>query len=265
MILNKIAFAFFLLISSSFVLRATTYIDAEDCYNFEFEEAVFNNNTNLYDSISRNETFCGSGTNQTNQSTNYCSITNKVLKPGEVFNQRDNSCNIGITCNANASLFEFEVPIDITADRTKIYVTVGTDTKSYPRTSTGFSYNANRLVMCPLVEANLTEGDPESLRDCLAILKDESRINVDEKAEYKLCISERDNFKVEYEDRGRAIEDLNTQKGRTESSLNECRDDEAGANTTNWIFLILLVITISILIVQFIMKIRNNKISGSPF
>lgn len=240
------------------VSSATITLQPGQCYNFTYQTATFNNVTNITEYSNHTETFCANETEDT--STGFCSI-NKTLDAGEIFSQHDNSCGIDFTCELNPNLTEHDVAFDVTADMEYIRITIGTDTKSYPRSADGFTYNGIVSVMCPSI-VEVEEGDPQSLQDCLAILKNTKDLTSEERDAYNLCISERDNFKVEWETRGNEIENCNQKLGTRTEEKENCEEKVKASEITNWIFLIILCMATSWLIIQLVIKIKNSAHSG---
>jgi hypothetical protein len=157
----------------------------------------------------------------------------------------------------NVSLFEHEIAYDITADLDYIRVTIGTDTKSYPRDADGFTYNGIKTIMCPTLEAQVQEGDPKSLQDCLSILKNTKELTSDERKDYEECQTTRDNFKVEWETRGRELEDCNQKLGTRTQEKENYKDDLQSASITNWILLIFDLLFGGAWIIFGIIKLKN--------
>jgi len=249
-----------IVLSANLASGATLYLDNGQCQDFTYMTAEFNNQTNQTDYTNKTETFCAIQQNI----TNYCSIKNWTLEAGEVFEKHDGACDIGITCEVDPDMFEWDIPIDVTADMDWIRVSVGTDTQSYPRDSKGFTYSTTNTVQCPAVEMNRSVGDPQSLMECLSILTEEQRENDQCPNTLTECQSERDNFKVEWETRGVEVDSLNIDNGKCQATITASEKKASSSNSTNWLLLILSMISWAILIVIGILKLmkRSSKIKG---
>jgi len=230
----QVALAFLIFLSIftlTFVNAETIYLDAGQCRNFTYQEVTVN------------------GENQT-------SYTNKT----EVFCAKDIniSANISNFSNENLTLYDYEVPIFIEGDGEFIKVTVGTNTQSFPRNLGYFNYDAKQIFSCPAINKSI-EGDPASLKTCLEILKDTKDLTVDEKADYKKCQTERDDFKVEWEKRGTEIEVKDTQVNECGADLKICEDKKQGSGISNVMLIIIVIILLIVVSVFVILRIRERS------
>ena len=255
--IGKCIFCFALLLTLIYNVSAFTIsIDAGDCYNFTYIEEVYNNETNQTTYENATAEFCADGT------TNFCSI-NETLELGEHFTRTSGACDIDIKVEEDYATFEHDIPIDITADMDYIRVTVGTDTKSYPRESEGFSYSMTETAMCPTAGFNGTSSDtPESIVKCLDVLFNEQNENDQCPENLLKCQADRDNFKVEWETRGRQVEDLDTKIGGYQVNLDNCKDDVASSSTSNWLLLILNLILVTCVVIFIAIKFKRGRSSS---
>jgi len=168
------------------------------------------------------------------------------------------TANISNFTNENISLYDYEVPIFIEGDGDFIKVTVGTNTQSFPRNLGYFNYDAKQIFSCPAINKTI-EGDPESLKTCLGILKDTKDLTVDEKADYKKCQIERDDFKVEWEKRGTEIETKDTQINDCGTNLKLCEDKKQGSGISNVMLIIIVIILLIVVAVFVIIRIRERS------
>ena len=248
------------------IIFAIGIINAEDinilegeCYNFKYLESIYNSTTNTTLTYEKSQVFCA--TSEPSNTSSYCSVLNRTMKPGERFTKNTNTCNLDITCETNASFFEHEINYDVSSDYSHIFVTIESDTKSFPRSISNFGYSGSKIVMCPFVEPNLTIGDPQSLDKCLGILEKDQGLSVEEKADKKICESERDSYKVEMEIRGNKLDNRNSQITNLTSELKVCVKDVNSAGTTNWILLIFFIIFLIVVAIIIVANIRKK--SGS--
>jgi len=214
-----------LLIAISFislVQGSTTYLDSGQCYNLTYQEAFHNETSNETLFLNQTRIFCVKDTNET--------------------------------------LYDYEVPIFIEGDGEWIKVTVGTDTQSFPRSLGYFNYEAEQIFSCP-VRSEVAEGDPQSLRDCLAILKETKELTSEDKDDYKKCITERDNFKVEWEKRGIEIETKNSIVSDCESGLKLCEDKKQSSGISNVVLIIIVIILLVIAAFFTVLRIREGSSS----
>jgi len=168
------------------------------------------------------------------------------------------SANIANLSNENLTLYDYEVPIFIEGDGDFIKVTVGTNTQSFPRNLGYFNYDAKQIFSCPAINKSI-EGDPESLKACLGILKDTKDLTVDERADYKKCQTERDDFKVEWEKRGTEIEVKDTQVNDCGTNLKLCEDKKQGSGISNVMLIIIVIIILIVVAVFVIIRIRERS------
>lgn len=227
-----LAFLIFLsLVILSGVRAETTYLDSGQCRNFTYQESSVNGDgENIL--VNKTDTFCAKDINIT--------------------------ANISNLSNENLTLYDYEVPIFIEGDGDFIKVTVGTNTQSFPRNLGYFNYDAKQIFSCPAINKSI-EGDPESLRACLGILKDTKDLTVDERADYKKCQTERDDFKVEWEKRGTEIETKETQINDCGTNLKLCEDKKQGSGISNVMLIIIVIILLVIVAVFVILRIRERS------
>jgi hypothetical protein len=225
----------FLMFLSIFVLTLvhaeTTYLEAGQCKNITYQESsVIEEGQTIL--VNKTEIFCARDINIT--------------------------ANISNLTDTNISLYDYEVPIFIEGDGDFIKVTVGTNTQSFPRNLGYFNYDAKQIFSCPAINKSI-EGDPESLKTCLRILKDTKDLTVDEKADYKKCQTERDDFKVEWEKRGTEIDTINTQMNDCGSNLKLCEDKKQGSGISNVMLIIIVIILLFVVAVFVIIRIRERS------
>jgi len=224
-----LAFLIFVCLASlSLVNAEKTYLDFGQCKEISYQISSINETTNETILTDVTETYCARANNQTNIS------------------------------NENISLYDYEVPIFIEGDGDFIKVTVGTNTQSFPRNLGYFNYDAKQIFSCPAINKTI-EGDPESLRACLGILKDTKDLTVDERADYKKCQTERDDFKVEWEKRGTEIEVKDTQINDCGTNLKLCEDKKQGSGISNVMLIIIVIILLVIVAVFVILRIRERS------
>lgn len=228
----QVALAFLIFLSMMTLVHAeTTYLDVGQCRNFSYQEVSVNGeNQTIY--TNKTETFCAKDINIT--------------------------ANISNFTNENLTLYDYEVPIFIEGDGDFIKVTVGTNTQSFPRNLGYFNYDAKQIFSCPAINKTI-EGDPASLKTCLDILKDTKDLTVDEKADYKKCQTERDDFKVEWEKRGTEIEVKDTQINEFSADLKICEDKKQGSGISNVMLIIIVIILLVIVAVFVILRIRERS------
>lgn len=228
----RIALAFLLVLSIMTLVHAeTNYLDAGQCRNFSYQEvSVDGENQTFY--INKTEVFCA---NEINITANLSNISNE-----------------------NLTLYDYEVPIFIEGDGDFIKVTVGTNTQSFPRNLGYFNYDAKQIFSCPAINKSI-EGDPESLKACLGILKDTKDLTVDERADYKKCQTERDDFKVEWEKRGTEIEIKDMQINEYDADLKICEDKKQGSGISNVMLIIIVIILLMIVAVFVILRVRERS------
>jgi hypothetical protein len=227
----QVALAFlilFSLVTLSGVHAEKNYLDSGQCKDITYQVSSINETTNETILTDVTETYCARTNNQTNIS------------------------------NENISLYDYEVPIFIEGDGDFIKVTVGTNTQSFPRNLGYFNYDAKQIFSCPAINKTI-EGDPESLRACLGILKDTKDLTVDEKADYKKCQTERDDFKVEWEKRGMEIDTKDTQLNDCASNLKISDDKKQGSGLSNVMLIIIVIILLVIVAVFVILRIRERS------
>jgi len=227
-----LAFLVFLsLVILSGVHAETTYLDSGQCRNFTYQESSVNGSGDTI-LVNKTDTFCAKDINIT--------------------------ANISNLLSENLTLYDYEVPIFIEGDGDFIKVTVGTNTQSFPRNLGYFNYDAKQIFSCPAINKTI-EGDPESLRACLGILKDTKDLTVDERADYKKCQTERDDFKVEWEKRGMEIEVKDTQINDCGGNLKLCEDKKQGSGISNVMLIIIVIILLVIVAVFIILRIRERS------
>ena len=227
-----LAFLMFLsIISLTLVHAETIYLDAGQCKNITYQESVNDDNDQTI-IINKTDTLCAKDINIT--------------------------ANLSNLTNENISLYDYEVPIFIEGDGDFIKVTVGTNTQSFPRNLGYFNYDAKQIFSCPAINKTI-EGDPESLRTCLGILKDTKDLTVDEMADYKKCQTERDDFKVEWEKRGTEIEVKDTQINNFGTNLKICEDKKQGSGISNVMLIIIVIILLIVVAVFVIIRIRERS------
>jgi len=227
-----LAFLVFLsLVILSGVHAETTYLDSGQCRNFTYQESSVNGSGDTI-LVNKTDTFCAKDINIT--------------------------ANISNLLSENLTLYDYEVPIFIEGDGDFIKVTVGTNTQSFPRNLGYFNYDAKQIFSCPAINKTI-EGDPESLRACLGILKDTKDLTVDERADYKKCQTERDDFKVEWEKRGMEIEVKDTQINDCGTNLKLCEDKKQGSGISNVMLIIIVIILLVIVAVFVILRIRERS------
>lgn len=225
-----LAFLIFICLASlSFVNAEKTYLDFGQCKEISYQVSSINETTN--------ETIL------TNVSDTYCA--------------RETNATTNIS-DENIVLYDYQVPIFIEGDQSTIKVTVGTNTQSFPRGLGYFNYDANETFSCPAINKTV-EGDPQSLRDCLGILKNTKDLTVDEKADYKKCQTERDDFKVEWEKRGTEIDTKDTQINDCGTNLKLCEDKKQGSGISNVMLIIIVIILLVIVAVFVILRIRERS------
>jgi hypothetical protein len=222
----QIAFVFLIvlgLLSLSNVYAETTILNIGECRNITHQEISTNDeNQTFFTNIT--ETFCAQTINQTE----------------------------------NLTLYEHEVPIFIEGDGEFIKVSVGTNTQSFPRNLGYFNYDAKQIFSCPAINKSI-EGDPASLKTCLEILKDTKDLTVDEKADYKKCQTERDDFKVEWEKRGMELESKDMQYNECNADLKICEDKKQGSGLSNILLIIIVFILLIIVAVFVVLRIRERS------
>lgn len=211
------------LLMFSNVTAETTHLNFGECINITYQEvSTTDENETFFTNIT--ETICAQTVNQTE----------------------------------NLTLYDYEVPIFIEGDGEFIKVTVGTNTQSFPRNLGYFNYDAKQIFSCPSVNKSI-EGDPESLKTCLGILKETKDLTVDEKADYKKCQTERDDFKVEWEKRGMEIESKDIQYNECSADLKICEDKKQGSGLSNILLMIIVIILLTIVAVFVILRIRERS------
>jgi hypothetical protein len=222
----QIAYTFLIaliLLSLSNVYAETTFLNIGECKNLTYQEILTSDENQTF-FTNRTETFCAQTINQTE----------------------------------NLTLYEHEVPIFIEGDGEFIKVTIGTDTQSFPRNLGYFNYDAKQIFSCPALNKSI-EGDPESLKTCLGILKDTKDLTVDERADYKKCQTERDDFKVEWEKRGIEIETKETQYNECSADLKSCEDKKQSSGLSNVMLIIIVIILLIIIAVFVVLRIRERS------
>ncbi|HLC77712.1 MAG TPA: hypothetical protein VJH92_01150 [Candidatus Nanoarchaeia archaeon] len=230
----QVALAFlilFSLVSLSGVYAETTYLEAGQCKNMSYQESSVDSGGNSI-ILNKTDIFCARDINIT--------------------------ANISNLSNENLTLYDYEVPIFIEGDGEFIKVTIGTNTQSFPRNLGYFNYDAKQIFSCPAINKTI-EGDPESLKTCLGILKDTKDLTVDEKADYKKCQTERDDFKVEWEKRGMEIDTKDTQLNDCASNLKISDDKKQGSGLSNVMLIIIVIILLVIVAVFVILRIRERS------
>jgi len=240
----------------SLVQGAVTYLDNGQCYNFTFQEGIFNETSNQADIIERTETFCSNYTDPS-LTTNRCSLT-KILKPGEQLIHQSAACDLNITSALNVSTYEHEIPIFVEGEDEWIKVTIGTETQSFPRYLGYFNYESTRTMTCPFLTEPV-EGDPQSLRDCLAILKETKDMTSEERDDYKQCITTRDDFKVEWEKRGIEMGSKEADMNACDSDLKVCIDKKQGSGLSNVILIIIVFILLVVTALFIVLRIRERS------
>ena len=227
-----LAFLIFLsIITLTIVSAETTYLEAGECKNMSYQESSVDSGGNSI-LLNKTDIFCAKDINIT--------------------------ANISNLSNENLTLYDYEVPIFIEGDGEFIKVTIGTNTQSFPRNLGYFNYDAKQIFSCPAINKTI-EGDPESLKACLGILKDTKDLTVDEKADYKKCQTERDDFKVEWEKRGMEIDTKDTQLNECASNLKISDDKKQGSGLSNVMLIIIVIILLVIVAVFLILRIRERS------
>jgi len=206
----------------SFVHGATTYLESGQCYNVTYEDSFFNETLNETVLINKTDSICAQ--------------------------------------DFNLTFYNHQVPIFIEGGEDVIRVTVGTDTQSFPRNLGYFNYDTNISFSCPSIKQQI-EGDPQSLRDCLAILKETKGLTSEERDDYKMCITERDDFKVEWEKRGTELETKNTQVTDCESDLKLCEDKKQSSGISNVVLIVITIILLVVVALFIVARIREGNSS----
>jgi hypothetical protein len=228
----QVALAFLIFLSMIAMVHAeTSYLNAGQCKDMTYQLSSINETTNETILTDVTETYCA---------------------------REINSTNISVSSNENITLYDYQVPIFIEGDQDTIKVTVGTNTQSFPRGLGYFNYDANETFSCPAINKSI-EGDPESLKACLGILKDTKDLTVDERADYKKCQTERDDFKVEWEKRGTEIDSLNTQVNDCGTNLKLSDDKKQSSGLSNVMLIIIVIILLVIVAVFVILRIRERS------
>lgn len=202
------------------VQASTTYLDVGQCHNLTYQEAFFNETSNETLFLNQTREFCAKGTNET--------------------------------------LYDYEVPIFIEGDGEWIKVTIGEDTQSFPRNLGYFNYDAKQTFSCP-VQSEVVADNPEGLRDCLAILKETKDMTSEERDDYKQCIGERDDFKVEWEKRGMEVETKNSLVADCESGLKLCEDKKQSSGISNVVLIVIVIILLIIVALFVVWRMREGS------
>lgn len=261
--------------------EAAVYINPGNCYNYtsNYTYGFFNSTTNMTENATAfiSETFCANLTNAT--FTNYCRI-NRTLNPGENYSVSEGACIVDIktTSNQTYGVYEWPFEVFIEADNNYIRVTYGTDTKSFPRTSESFSYTISDKVVCPKVDTANAESVNFTYEQCKSYLplmqgadwfkllgmyvtEVDSKDNKTEQLgdEIRLCNKQLSDMTVEWEDRGKDIERCTNSTVILTEQNRQCEKDNSECETSNWIFLIVMLISMTIATIFGVRHYHFNK------
>jgi len=253
-----IVLVFLALMTTSFTL-ATQDIEAGECEEFSFIEAIFNNETNLTEIFNKTKTFCAEDIE-----VNHCSIKNKVLQSGETYERDDEACDLEISCEANISTYDKDIEWKIYKDvNGKVRFTLGDYVETFDLDGPERTFGGIESMQCP--EVMPTKNSELSVNAATCWFQYSQLVEANDECPNELTNTNKDyNEKnSDWEIRGNEIEDLteDVSECKTEKINLEKRTTLAESNKGFWMWL--AIISIVGWLCLGVYKIKE-KVDGGP-
>lgn len=198
-----------------------------------------------------------------------CKI-NATIGWNETYTKNVGSCDVDVKCIPTEDMLSYPFDILIEADEEHIRVTYkGTTTESFPRTSESFSYFIEDMMECPSVgiACEDIEYTYEQCREHMPYFVDLLKIctssidsigNITDNCRAKLlsCDTERGDYKVEWETRGKEIATKDEKISELQEELKESEDD---SRIKGYALIVVIVLLVILGVFATIMTLNNLK------